>query len=284
MSIGQILRHKREELGMTQDEVAARAGISKPYLSSIETGRAPNPPGEDKLRRLELALRFAEGQLLRLARMERAPTEIRDEIERLRAENRRFRALLGGATNLDELYRTGRLAEIVSQLSGPSTDAPPPAEQSGPSAGDALSADQPGQARLQQFDAGLLVPVINRVAAGYPMWYGDLDYPPGVADDYVRCPGCHDPHAFAARVSGDSMEPKYHEGDIVTFSPAEPVTDGDDCFVRLAETHETNFKRVFTESDGRIRLQPRNEKYSPQFFDREQVDGLYKAILRVEKL
>jgi repressor LexA len=128
------------------------------------------------------------------------------------------------------------------------------------------------------------VPVINRVAAGYPTWSGDMDYPPGVADDYVRCPDCHDPNAFAARVNGDSMQPKYHEGDIVIFSPAAPVADGDDCFIRLEITHETNFKRVFTEPEDRIRLQPRNEKYPPQIFHREQIGGLYKAVFRVEKL
>ena len=65
-----------------------------------------------------------------------------------------------------------------------------------------------------------LIPVINKVAAGYPEDFSDLDYPVGVADDYIRCPDLHDPNAFAVRVVGDSMEPKFCEGDIVVFSPA----------------------------------------------------------------
>ena len=44
------------------------------------------------------------------------------------------------------------------------------------------------------------------------------DYPVGIADDYVRCPDLHDANAFAVRVVGDSMEPRFHEGDIVIFS------------------------------------------------------------------
>jgi transcriptional regulator with XRE-family HTH domain len=275
MSIGQILRAKREELDLTQDQLAAMTGISKPYLSAIETGRAPNPPSEEKLKKLEESLQFAPGQLLRLARVERAPTAVRDELEHLRAENRKFRSLLGGTTNLDEFYKSGKLAEMIARL----------AEGSGETATGAPGTPQPAKPpAIAQLDAGLWVPVINRVSAGYPVWSGDLDYPPGVADDYVRCPDCHDPQAFAARVSGDSMEPKYHPNDIVLFSPAAAITDGDDCFVRLADTHETNFKRIFFEPDDRIRVQPRNEKYAPVVYAREQIDGLYKAVFRLEHL
>src|SRR5262249_20154948 len=122
------------------------------------------------------------------------------------------------------------------------------------------------------------VPVINRVAAGYPSDFTDLSYPRGVADDYVACPEVHDEQAFAARVHGDSMTPKYNEGDIVIFSPAAAPRSGDDCFVRFADGH-TTFKRVFFETDedntAVIRLQPRNERYRPQTVAAEQVTGLY---------
>src|SRR4051794_28971637 len=92
------------------------------------------------------------------------------------------------------------------------------------------------------------VPVINRVSAGYPRDFTDLSYPPRVADDYVGCPDVRDADAFAARVFGDSMTPKYGEGDIVVFSPAAAPRNGDDCFVRFADG-QTTFKRVFFEQD-----------------------------------
>ncbi len=132
--------------------------------------------------------------------------------------------------------------------------------------------------------AGRLVPVINKVSAGYPSDFNDLDYPVGIADDYVRCPDLHDPNAFAVRVVGDSMEPKFHEGDIVIFSPAAEVHNGDDCFVRFAMPHETTFKRVFFDPDNKVRLQPRNEKYSPTIVDGKRINGLYRAIIKYEKL
>ena len=130
-------------------------------------------------------------------------------------------------------------------------------------------------------DLPVEVPVINRVAAGYPTEFTDLGYPARVADEYVRCPDIHDPDAFAARVVGDSMEPDYREGDIVIFSPAKDVRDGSDCFARLEPDQETTFKRVYLEKDDAgaevIRLQPMNNRYSPRVVPRERVAGLSAA-------
>jgi repressor LexA len=131
------------------------------------------------------------------------------------------------------------------------------------------------------------VPVINRISAGYPKDFTDLSYPSGVADDYVGCPDVQDKDAFAARVHGDSMLPKYREGDIVIFSPAAAPRSGDDCFIRFDDGH-TTFKRVFFESgdngDAVLRLQPRNERYRPQIVASEKVAGLYKAVFRYQRV
>ncbi|MGH7179453.1 MAG: S24 family peptidase, partial [Tepidisphaeraceae bacterium] len=131
------------------------------------------------------------------------------------------------------------------------------------------------------------VPVINKVAAGYPRDFTDLSYPRGIADEYLSCPDVSDKDAFAARVHGDSMTPKYHEADIVIFSPGATVRDGDDCFVRF-EDGQTTFKRVFFENDESgqpvLRLQPRNERYRPQITPANRVSGLYRAVFRYESV
>jgi phage repressor protein C with HTH and peptisase S24 domain len=131
------------------------------------------------------------------------------------------------------------------------------------------------------------VPVINRVSAGYPSDFTDLSYPPRVADEYVGCPEVNDKEAFAARVHGDSMVPKYRPGDIVIFSPAAAVRAGDDCFVRFADG-QTTFKRVFFESsesgESLLRLQPRNEQYRPQSVAADCVSGLYRAMFKYQKV
>src|SRR5206468_6807857 len=141
---------------------------------------------------------------------------------------------LAAGIDLDDAYLSGMLQELVDKKSG----------------------------NVEQVTSNA-VPVINRVSAGYPRDFSDLGYPPRVADDYVGCPDVRDRDAFAARVTGDSMTPKYREGDIVIFSPALSPRSGDDCFVRF-EDGQTTFKRIFYESgdngEAVLRLQPRNEK------------------------
>src|SRR3954468_6765249 len=75
--LGPKLRRQRRRLGLTLDELAGRTGISKPYLSLIETGRVPNPPSDEKLRRLEQSLGFTPGELLTQAHLQRTPRDVR---------------------------------------------------------------------------------------------------------------------------------------------------------------------------------------------------------------
>jgi len=258
MSLGQIIRKKREQLGLTLDDVSGRIGFSKPYLSTIETGKVKNPPSDELLIKLEKILEFEPGLLLHIAHMERLPSDVRQGYESAEAENQKLRQFI---KNL--IHQKTDLSELDTLLAESSLDT--------------------GQAKVS-LAAGRLVPIINKVAAGYPADFNDLDYPAGIADDYVRCPDVHDPNAFAVRVVGDSMEPKFREGDIVIFSPAAEVHNGDDCFVRFVMPHETTFKRVFFEPKNKVRLQPRNEKYSPTIIDGKRINGLYRAVIKYEKL
>jgi repressor LexA len=275
-ALGPKLRRQRRRLGLTLDELAGRTGISKPYLSLIETGRVPNPPSDEKLRRLEQSLGFISGELISQAHLQRTPRDVRAMLGRLLEKNARNSTLavalpstVGAAAirsavpsampstpiNLDDAFLVGVLHELADQRGG----------------------------NVEEV-ATNAVPVINRVSAGYPQDFTDLSYPPRVADDYVGCPDLNDKDAFAARVYGDSMTPKYSEGDIVIFSPAAAVQGaGEDCFVRFDDGN-TTFKRVFFESGENgaavMRLQPRNGKYRPQMVASEKVSGLYRAIFK----
>ncbi|HOQ05384.1 MAG TPA: S24 family peptidase [Anaerohalosphaeraceae bacterium] len=254
MTFGQVIRQKRKELRLTLDEVAAKTGFSKPYLSTIETGRVKNPPSDELICKLEKILRFKSGYLLHLAHKEKIPADIRREFETLSAENRKYRTLIQNI-----LTRRQSISELHKLF-----------RQGDP---DALNRTP-----------GNWIPVINKVAAGYPNDFDDLGYPAGVADDYVLAPDLHDPNAFALRVVGDSMEPEFRQGDIVIFSPAAPVQSGADCLIRLQNPYETTFKRVFFDSKDEIRLQPRNEKYPPQIIRTARLNGLYRAVIQYRRL
>ncbi len=269
-ALGPKLRRHRRQLGLTLDELAGRTGISKPYLSLIETGRTPNPPSDEKLRRLEQALGFPHNELITQAHLQRTPRDVRAMIARLLKSEAADHGLSGetGASvsgsatdpplNLDEAYLSGALQEFADRSAG-----------------------------NVEAVATNAVPVINRVSAGYPRDFTDLSYPPRVADDYVSCPDIHDADAFGARVHGDSMTPKYREGDIVVFSPIAAAKSGDDCFIRFSDG-QTTFKRVFFESDDAgqpvLRLQPRNEKYRPQTIPSTEITGLYKAVYKYQRV
>ena len=262
MSIGAILRQQREKLGLTQDHVAAQAGISKPYLSNVETGKA-NPPSDGVLTLLERVLQFEAGQLMEMAHLERMPSDVRQRQETLEAEVQKLRGVLG------ELYN--RMSSAPRTGMG-SVDM------------DSIARTVRTEANVRQLSLGRAIPVINKVTAGYPHHFTDLDYPPSVADEYVRCVDLSDPQAFAARVVGDSMEPTYHEGDVVVFSPNKPTVSGMDCFVRFERDCSTTFKRFFMDDENTIRLQPLNNKYRSESYAREAITGLWPAVFRIERI
>jgi phage repressor protein C with HTH and peptisase S24 domain len=258
MSLGQIIRKRRHELNVTLDEVSAKTGFSKPYLSTIETGKVKNPPSDSLLRKLEDVLQFSAGTLRHIANLDRMPADVRQRFEAYEAENQRWRKLVRNL--IDKTADSGKIGELLSE------------------------SDLQVESSITAVKPGRLIPVINRVAAGYPVDFDDLEYPAGFADDYVRCPDIDDAHAFAVRVIGDSMEPKFIHGDIVIFSPGAEVRSGDDCFIRLSTPHETTFKRVFFEPQNKVRLQPRNEKYAPLIVEDSRINGIYRAVIKYERL
>jgi len=65
-------------------------------------------------------------------------------------------------------------------------------------------------------------------------------------------------NAFALRVEGDSMSPRYLPGDIIVVDPAVKCTNGCPCVVAM--NGEAVFK-MFHETDDAIVLRPLNPKY-----------------------
>jgi len=288
-AFGQAVRLARRKRGLTLEALAQAAGLAKSYLSQIETGFAP-PPRDDKVRAIARALGQDEETLVTRAHLAQLPDDIKARMARLReifdSTESVMRALLetkrgegdeaggeasegsgpargSGGLDLDALHRSGLLHHL--------------AEWGAP-----RGERERGKVRR--------IPVINKVAAGYPMEFTDLGYPVGMADEYVSGPAeLEDPNAFGVRVVGDSMEPKYHEGDVVIFSPAAEVKSGDDCFVRYSlgdrpNDSEAAFKRVFFDSKDQVRLQALNEQYAPTLLAPSEIAGIFRAVARYERL
>ncbi len=296
--VADLLRARRQQRGLTLSQLADAVDAAPSYLSMIENRRVENPPSAALLDRLEIALGIHDRALQDAADWQLTPPQVRAAVTRYAHDAERGRKLAvwlklhtgkakngakgHGGRDLDHLYRTGQLSRRINAVLEPEPDGPVNDDAPRDNA-EAKTEDDLGPA-LPMLRAPR-VPLINRVAAGQPATFTDLDFPARVADDYLAVPGLDDPDAFATRVYGASMSPDYAEGDIVVFSPTADVTDGCDAFVRLEPEHDITFKRVyFDQPDEAIRLQPLNSAFAPRVVPRDHVAGLYKAVWRFAKL
>ncbi len=288
-TVGQLIRARRLELGLTLQAIADMAQCTKSYLSTIENDRREHPPSREMLERIERALRMESGRLVSVGMWQSTPRDVRRQVLDFQTRDHLTQRMvdLMKREGLDKVFRSGELKHLVDRLSPDSAGESSPSGGAGGSArrsqsGDSASGSADGRSLHELGALPMQVPVINKVAAGYPREFTDLAYPARIADEYVAVPDVFDADAFAARVVGDSMMPDYREGDIVVFSPAAPVNPGDDCFVRFERDEETTFKRVYFEKEANggelIRLQPLNSAYPPKTYPREDVAGMYAAV------
>lgn len=83
--------------------------------------------------------------------------------------------------------------------------------------------------------------------------------------------------AFALKIEGDSMEPRFMAGDVIIIDPALKCETGDFCIFKLND--EITFKRL-VEHDSEIRLVALNDKY-PDIVIRKERKVNFEVIGRV---
>jgi len=104
-----------------------------------------------------------------------------------------------------------------------------------------------------------MIPVISWVQAGSFGLAAD-PFPVGVSGESEPVQTTHgtSPGAFALRVEGDSMAPRYLPGDTIIVDPAIACDNGSPCVVVL--NGEATFK-LFRETEDAVILEPTNAKY-----------------------
>ena len=123
-----------------------------------------------------------------------------------------------------------------------------------------------------------LIPVVSRVAAGDPATFTDGDFPPGFADEFVPAPAdIDDINAFALRVHGESMAPRFRDGDIVICSPAR-IPDNGDAVVAKVRGEETTCKILYVDKEN-VTLSPVNSRYPAQVYRKTEVDWVYPVVI-----
>jgi repressor LexA len=119
------------------------------------------------------------------------------------------------------------------------------------------------------------IPVIGEIAAGGPIEaYQD-------ASETVTVPDLINTTSdtYVLRVRGDSMvDAHIMDGDLVVIREQQTALDGD-IVVAQVEENAVTLKRFFKERD-RVRLQPANESYEPQFYEDVRIQGKLVGVIR----
>lgn len=118
-------------------------------------------------------------------------------------------------------------------------------------------------------------PIIGEIAAGGPIEaYADANETVSVPDVINTSSG-----TYVLRVRGDSMvDAHIMDGDLVVIREQQTARDGD-IVVAQVEENAVTLKRFFKER-GRVRLQPANERYEPQFYEDVRIQGKLVGVIR----
>ena len=129
-------------------------------------------------------------------------------------------------------------------------------------------------AKLFQLEEDLRpVSVINSVRAGNFSTVDDDDILVTVRS------AIKDDSAFALVVKGDSMDPVFHDGDLIVVSPSRNVNNGDYVVILDLEENQATVK-TFHKQENKITLTPENQDYPIITITKNQSDR-YKIAGRV---
>jgi len=120
-----------------------------------------------------------------------------------------------------------------------------------------------------------ILPIVGEIAAGGPIEaYQDVSETLNVPE--MLAPSGD---AYVLKVRGDSMvEAHITDGDFVVIRPQQTARNGD-IVVAQVEENAVTLKRFFKEK-GRVRLQPANDAYPPQFYDDVRIQGKLIGVIR----
>ena len=120
---------------------------------------------------------------------------------------------------------------------------------------------------------GVQIPVLGEVRAGYPMEAVEniIDYEE-IDEDMA-----HRGEFFALRIKGDSMEPRFVEGDVVIVRKQQTADSGD-IVVALVNGDSATIKKLKRHQNG-ITLVPSNSAYEPMYYSNEEIMELPVTIL-----
>ncbi|MFI3128423.1 MAG: LexA family transcriptional regulator [Bacillota bacterium] len=122
------------------------------------------------------------------------------------------------------------------------------------------------------------IPVLGSIPAGVPIDAVEdiLDYE-DIPERWLHGNRSY----FALKIKGDSMSPRYLDGDVVIFEKDSTCNSGQNCAV-MVNGDDVTFKKVILHESG-ITLQPLNPTYEPLFFTNEEIANKPITIIGIAK-
>ncbi len=124
---------------------------------------------------------------------------------------------------------------------------------------------------------GAQVPVIAFASAGPGVQFTDQGYPAGGGMYFIDRPASFsDPNGFGVEVSGDSMVPKYEDGQVVLVDTRKRPASGEYAVVGLMNGDK--YIKRYREAGGMVVLESVNPLYPPVVVQPHEVRFVYKIV------
>lgn len=125
------------------------------------------------------------------------------------------------------------------------------------------------------------LPVVGRVQAGPDGMLSIDDYPPGHGDGYMfwysTCT-----EAYALRIRGESMSPRYRPGEFVGVDPCADITPSDEVIAFLGNGQRM-IKRLLWRRDDQVCFESVNQTFPNIILDMDEIDKMHLVIGNIPK-
>ena len=131
---------------------------------------------------------------------------------------------------------------------------------------------------LGEVDFKDYIPVLTKTPAGAVSFSTDAGYPPGIAEKFVYAPDVLDRNAYALFVEGDSMQPRYTEGDIIIASPNAPADFKASVPCVVIFSDDSHQFKLFRRTNGEFEILSLNKNYPGRIVSPEDLRAVHPVV------
>lgn len=121
--------------------------------------------------------------------------------------------------------------------------------------------------------ARVKVPLVGEVKGGNDGYLEETQYPVGIGEGFILYP-TSDEQAYALRVRGDSMHPRYRHGEFVVVEPSHEPQPGDDVVVRCHDGRKLLKEFGWKRSDE-VQLRSINDGFEPTTLPLSEIASMH---------